>query len=183
VEVPPNGTASAESDNEKVEEAIKDMNYISHAVNQRITSFSWPLELQFCSRPSAGVAFSSEFTLTHPSNRGPCGVSPKKHAETSRLCVFEDWLIGIYALAANINTYENERLALLKDRLIQPIFENLRRIDKLKASEWLRQVQVDATSVQYQQANGTVFLDTSNYLLSSLSFIWLIWSCIMQVHI
>jgi hypothetical protein len=156
---PVSSGSESEPGDATIKRAVKDIKYLESAVNQRVTSFSWPLELQFRSRSSPEIAFTSEFTL------GPCGVSQKRHSETSRLCVFEDWLIEIYATAIKFDTYENKPLIFLKNGVIQQIVQTLQRIDRLKAHEWQKQAQSGNTMRHPERKDGAVFFDTGKSLI------------------
>lgn len=153
---------------ELLKRSKQDILYLQNAVEHRVSSFSWPMHLKFRRNPSNGSPYSTEFTLAHPSNRGMCGLSPKKDADTARLCGFEDWLIEVYmtADAMAMDTCMDKFVINRTHALKADVISALQRIDELKFKEWQRQHKLEAhTTKDCQGPQNSSFVDSSKLLV------------------
>lgn len=117
--------------------AVSDILYSERTVGQRVASFSWPRQLKFRLNPSDGTSFVTEFTLSHPSNRGKCGLDPEGHcSETSRLYNFENWLIEAYMAIEEIDTFKDKTLVSSKKKAMGLVIQALCRVDNFKKDAW-----------------------------------------------
>jgi hypothetical protein len=166
---------STKATDEVIRQSKQDIWHLKCTVDERVNSFAWPAQLKFRSSPSNGSTYTTEFTLTYPSNRGSCGLFPKKHADTARLCHFEDWLIDVYLTASDIDTHSDCSIVTKIRTLKDDVISALRRIDELKSREWQRQQKVPAhLGDNIRGPQNSVLVDSSKLVISCFDVLYLI---------